>query len=53
MEYMALCSVLSMDMLDIPAVGLDLENHNKVFSVTYNPIQKVVRFNYKIRLFKK
>lgn len=53
MEYKALWGVLSMNMLGIPTVGLDFQNHNKVFGVNYNPIQKIVGFNYKIRLFKK
>ena len=53
MEYKALWGVLSMNMLGIPTVGLDFQNHNKIFGVNYNPIQKVVGFNYKIRLFKK
>jgi len=53
MEYKAIWGVLSMNMLGNPTIGLDFQNHNKVFGVNFNPIDKVVGFNYKLRLFKK
>ena len=53
MEYKALWAVLGMDMMGSPTIGLDFQNHNKVFGVNFNPIDKVVGFNYKLRLFKK
>jgi hypothetical protein len=53
MEYKALWAVLGMDMMGNPTIGLDFQNHNKVFGVNFNPIDKVVGFNYKLRLFKK
>ena len=52
MEYKAIWGVLSMNMLGIPTVGLDFQNHNKSFGVNFNPIDKVIGFNYKLRLFK-
>jgi len=53
MEYKALWAVLGMDMMGSPTIGLDFQNHNKVFGVNFNPIDKIVGFNYKFRLFKK
>ena len=53
MEYKALWAVLGMDMMGSPTIGLDFQNHNKVFGVNFNPIDKVIGFNYKLRLFKK
>jgi len=41
------------DMMGNPTIGLDFQNHNKVFGVNFNPIDKVIGFNYKLRLFKK
>ena len=52
MEYKALWAVLGMDMMGNPTIGLDFQNHNKVFGVNFNPIDKVIGFNYKLRLFK-
>ena len=53
MEYKALWAVLGIDMMGSPTIGLDFQNRNKSFGVNYNPIDKVVGFNYKLRLFKK
>ena len=53
MEYKALWAVLGMDMMGSPTIGLDFQNHNKVFGVNFNPVDKVIGFNYKLRLFKK
>ena len=53
MEYKALWAVLGMDMMGNPTIGLDFQNHNKVFGVNFNPVDKIVGFNYKFRLFKK
>ena len=53
MEYKALWAVLGMDMMGNPTIGLDFQNHNKVFGVNFNPVDKVIGFNYKLRLFKK
>ena len=39
-------------MMGNPTIGLDFQNHNKVFGVNFNPIDKVIGFNYKLRLFK-
>ena len=53
MEYKALWAVLGMDMMGNPTIGLDFQNHNKVFGVNFNPVDNIVGFNYKFRLFKK
>ena len=53
MEYKGLWAVLGMDMMGNPTIGLDFQNHNKVFGVNFNPVDKVIGFNYKLRLFKK
>ena len=42
-----------LDMMGNPTIGLDFQNYNKVFGVNFNPIDKIVGFNYKFRLFKK
>lgn len=53
MEYRALWAVLGMDMMGNPTIGLDFQNHNKSFGVNYNPLDKIIGFNYKLRLFKR
>jgi hypothetical protein len=52
MEYKALWAVLGVNEMGSPTIGLDFQNHNKVFGVNFNPVDKVVGFNYKLRLFK-
>jgi len=41
-----------LDMMGNATIGLDFQNHNKVFGVNFSPIDKVIGFNYKLRLFK-
>ena len=41
-----------MDMMVHPTIGLDFQNHNKFFGINFNPEDKVIGFNYKLRLFK-
>jgi len=52
MEYKALWTSLGINMLGWPTIGLDFQNYNKAFGVSYNPVQKVFGFNYKVRLLK-
>ena len=40
-------------MMGNPTIGLDFQNYNKVFGVNFNPVDNIVGFNYKFRLFKK
>ena len=53
MEYKALWAVLGVNEMGSLTIGLDFQNHNKVFGVNFNPVDKIVGFNYKFRLFKK
>ena len=52
MEYKAIWAVLGIDMMGSPSIGLSWQNHNKAFGLDFNPIDKVIGFNYKLRLFK-
>ena len=53
MEYKALWAVLGVNEMGSPSIGLSWQNYNKAFEVNYNPLDKVIGFNYKLRLFKK
>ena len=53
MEYKALWAVLGVNEMGSLTIGLDFQNHNKVFGVNFNPVDNIVGFNYKFRLFKK
>ena len=52
MEYKALWAVLGMNEMGSPSIGLSWQNYNKAFEVNYKPLEKVIGFNYKLRLFK-
>ena len=41
-----------MDIMDNPTIGLDFQNINKFFGINFNPGNKVIGFNYKLKLFK-
>ena len=52
MEYKALWAVLGVNEMGSPSIGLSWQNYNKAFEVNYKPLNKVIGFNYKLRLFK-
>jgi hypothetical protein len=53
MEYRALWGVIGMNQVGSPSIGLSWQNFNKAFEVNYNPIDKIIGFNYKLRLYKR
>jgi hypothetical protein len=52
MEYRALWGVIGINTMGSTSIGLSYQNYNKAFEVNYNPLDKIIGFNYKLRLFK-
>ena len=53
MEYRALWGVIGMNEMGSPSIGLSWQNFNKAFEINYDPMYKIIGFNYKLRLYKR